>query len=181
GPGAADAYRQILLPYLSEANRAEIKEAAFTRRQGGTLIAFYDAYDKASLEWFAAMLDQARPERLIVAIHPPVVPYNARSNWHIYSSPKQAAQRSRLLELLGRHRAIVLCGHLHKYSLLVRRTEEGPFVQLAISSVAATSDGKPRDEMSGIDRYRTDLVDLEPRHAPETVEARRALLEAERP
>src|SRR5689334_1043298 len=29
GPGATEAYRQILLPYLSEANRAEIKEAAF--------------------------------------------------------------------------------------------------------------------------------------------------------
>ena len=80
------------------------------------------------------------------------MPYNARSNWHIYSSPKQAAQRAQLLELLGRHRAIVLCGHLHKYSLLVRRTDYGPFVQLAISSVAATSDGQPEDERSGVAR-----------------------------
>jgi hypothetical protein len=181
GPGAAEAYRQILLPYLSEANQAEIKEAAFTRRQGGTLIAFYDAYDKASLDWFATTLEQAKPERLIVAIHPPVVPYNARSNWHIYSSSKQVAQRERLLGLLGRHKAIVLCGHLHKYSLLVRRTNEGRFVQLAISSVAATSDGKPRDERSGTDEYRPDLVDLEPKHAPDTVAARRELLAAERP
>lgn len=181
GPGAAEAYRQILLPYLSEANRADIKEAAFTRQQGGSLIAFYDAYDKTSLDWFAATLDQAKPQHLIVAIHPPVVPYNARSNWHIYSSPKQAAERKRLLGLLGRHRAIVLCGHLHKYSLLVRHTDEGRFVQLAISSVAATSDGKPRDERRGIDDYRPDLVDLEPRHSPETIAARRDLLAAERP
>lgn len=181
GPGAADAYKQILLPYLSEANRAEIKEAAFTRRQGGTLIAFYDAYEKASLDWFAATVEQAKPQRLIVAIHPPVVPYNARSNWHIYCSPKQATQRERLLDLLGRHKAIVLCGHLHKYSLLVRRTEEGRFVQLAISSVAATSDGKPRDERGGLGDYRPDLVDLEPKHAPDTIGARRELLSAERP
>lgn len=181
GPGAAEAYRQILLPFLAEQNRAEINEAVFTRRQGGTLIAFYDAYDKNSLDWFGRTLAEAKPERLIVAIHPPVVPYNARSSWHIYSSPKQAEQRTRLLELLGQHRAIVLCGHLHKYSLLTRRTEQGRFVQLAISSVAASADGKPKDERSGLDQYTPDLVDLEPRHAPETVAARRELLAAERP
>src|SRR5581483_3963753 len=121
------------------------------------------------------------PARLIVAIHPPVVPYNARSNWHIYSSPKQAAQRTRLLNLLGHHRAIILCGHLHKYNLLVRRTEQGPFVQLAISSVAASSDGPPKDIRTGLDQYTPDLVELEPKHAPETVAARRDLLAAERP
>src|SRR5436190_19795960 len=90
GPGAVDAYRQILLPFLAEHNRTEIKEAVFTRRQGGTLIAFYDADDKNSLNWFTKTLEESKPERLIVAIHPPVVPYNARSNWHIYSPPKQA-------------------------------------------------------------------------------------------
>lgn len=180
GPGAAEAYRQIVLPFLAVANQAPIAEANFTRRRGGTLVVFYDAYDKSSLDWFAKTLDEAHPERLIVAIHPPVVPYNARSNWHIYSSPRQAEQRMRLLSLLGQHRAIVLCGHLHKYSLLVRRTPEGPFVQLALSSVAATSDGKPKDERNGVDDYRPDLVDLEPRHAPETIAVRRDLLAAER-
>ncbi|PYK08567.1 MAG: metallophosphoesterase [Verrucomicrobia bacterium] len=181
GPGAVEAYRRVLLPFLSEETGTKISEAAFSRRQGGTLVAFYDAYDKNSLDWFDKTLTEAKPQRLIVAIHPPVVPYNARSSWHIYSSPKQSAQRTRLLELLGRHRAIVLCGHLHKYSLLVRRTDQGKFVQLAISSVAATSDGKPRDERSGIEAYDPDLVELEPRHAPETVAIRRELLTAERP
>jgi hypothetical protein len=181
GPGAVDAYRQILLPFLAEQNRTEIKDAVFTRRQSGTLVAFYDAYDKNSLDWFAQTLKEAQPKRLIVAIHPPVVPYNARSNWHIFSSPKQAEQRTRLLELLGSHRAIVLCGHLHKYSLVVRRTESGRFAQLAISSVAASADGKPKDERVGLDQYTPDLVELEPRHAPETVATRRELLAAEKP
>jgi hypothetical protein len=181
GPGAADAYRQVLLPFIAEATQSEIKGAAFTRRQGGTIVAFYDAYDRSSLDWFEKTLDASRPERLIVAIHPPVVPYNARSTWHIYSSPQQAAQRARLLSLLGRHRAIVLCGHLHKYSLVVRRTGEGPFVQLALSSVAATGDGQPRDERSGLAEYGPNLVELEPRHAPDTVNIRREILTAERP
>jgi len=181
GPGAVEAYRQVLLPFLSEATGTKINEAAFSRRQGGTLVAFYDAYDKNSLDWFAKTLDESKPERLIVAIHPPVVPYNARSTWHVYSSPRQAPERARLLELLGRHRAIVLCGHLHKYSLLVRRTDHGPFAQLAISSVAASADGKPRDERSGVSNFHPDLVDLEPRHSPENVAARREILTAERP
>src|SRR6185369_13124188 len=181
GPGAADAYRQILLPFLAQQNKAQIKEAVFTRHQGGTLIAFYDAYDKNSLDWFTKTLEESKPERLIVAIHPPVVPYNARSNWHIYSSPKQAAQREQLLSLLGRHRAIVLCGHLHKYSLVVRRAEQGKFAQLAISSVAASADGKPKDERTGLDQYTPDLVELEPKHAPDTIQARRDLLAAEKP
>jgi hypothetical protein len=90
-------------------------------------------------------------------------------------------QRQRLLALLGQHRAIVLCGHLHKYCLLTRRTEHGSFTQLAISSVAATPDGKPKDERHGLDDYRPDLVDLEPKHSPETAQARRDLLSAERP
>ncbi|HEY2411160.1 MAG TPA: metallophosphoesterase [Pirellulaceae bacterium] len=181
GPGATEAYRQTLLPFLAEQNRAEIKEAVFTRRQGGTLIAFYDAYDKNSLDWFTKTLAETKPERLIVAIHPPVVPYNARSNWHIYSSPKQTAQREQLLNLLGRHRAIVLCGHLHKYSLLVRRTDSGRFVQLAISSVAATADGKPKDERTGLAQYSPELVELEPKHSPDTIQTRRDLLAAEKP
>jgi len=181
GPGAAEAYRQLLLPFLSQSAGSKITEAMFSRRQGGTLIAFYDAYDKNSLDWFDKTLAESKPERLIVAIHPPVVPYNARSNWHIYSSPKQAAQRARLLDLLGRHRAIVLCGHLHKYSLLVRRTDRGSFAQLAISSVAATSDGQPKDIRTGLNQYTPDLVELEPKHAQDTVAARRDLLAAERP
>jgi hypothetical protein len=181
GPGAAEAYGKVLLPFLALQNRAEIQQANFTRRQGGTLVAFYDAYDKGSLDWFAQTLDAARPQRLIVAIHPPVVPYNARSTWHIYSSSKQAAQRKRLLDLLGGHHALVLCGHLHKYSLVVRRTDSGRFAQLAISSVAASADGKPKDVRSGLAQYTPDLVDLEPRHAPDTLEMRRELLQAERP
>jgi hypothetical protein len=181
GPGAPETYRNLILPFISQSAGSKITEAAFARQQGGTLIAFYDAYDKNSLDWFDNTLAESKPTRLIVAIHPPVVPYNARSNWHIYSSPKQAGQRARLLELLGRHRAVVFCGHLHKYSLLVRRTDHGPFAQLAISSVAASSDGRPKDIQTGLDQYTPDLVELEPRHAPDTIAARRELLAAERP
>jgi hypothetical protein len=108
------------------------------------------------------------------------VPYNARSTWHVYSQPGRERDRERLLTLLGRARAVVLSGHLHKFSFLVRRTEAGRFVQLALSSVAASADGAPRDRIEGLDGYGRDLVKLEPRHSPETVERRRQMLEDER-
>jgi hypothetical protein len=75
----------------------------------------------------------------------------------------------------------VLCGHLHKYCFLRRRTEQGSFVQLAISSVATDADGKLRDERIGLASYGPDLVRLERNFSPETLEARRELLSAEKP
>lgn len=181
GPGAAEIYNQLLVPFMDHRELEAVRSAAFMQQRGGMLLVFYDAYDPKSLDWFDKVLQERKPERLLFLIHPPVVPYNARSTWHIYSRPNQAAQRERLLALLGRQRAIVLCGHLHKYSFLRRRTEHGPFVQLAISSIATDADGKARGELNGLEQYGPDLVRLEPNHSPETVEARRALLADEKP
>jgi hypothetical protein len=116
----------------------------------------------------------------VFILHPPVVPYNARATWHVFSKPADAEKRERLLNLLGKHHAIVLCGHLHKYACVARRTKTGRFVQLAISSVATDAEAAPKDERRGVEAYTPDLVTLEPRHAPETVEDRRKLLAAER-
>jgi hypothetical protein len=181
GPGAAAAYDELLVPSMRHDSLAEIRSAAFAQSRGGVLLAFYDAYDKASLPWLEQLVADRRPQRLVVLIHPPVVPYNARSTWHIYSKPNQQPERERLLGLLGQTRAIVLCGHLHKYCFLRRRTEHGSFVQLALSSIATNADGKPKDELSGLEAYGPDLVRLEPNHSPETVETRREILAAERP
>jgi hypothetical protein len=181
GPGAAAVYDRTLLPFMAKAGRSELTQAAFSRTVGGTLFVFYDAYQRSSLDWFSQVLEVHKPRRLIVAVHPPVVPYNARSTWHVYSAPKYQEQRSRLLSLLGRHNAIVLCGHLHKYSYLVRRTEEGSFVQLAISSVASTSDGRSKNSLERVQDYGPALVDLEPKHAPESIELRRRWLAVEQP
>jgi hypothetical protein len=181
GPGAVQAYEKAFVPFMAGQAGKEITGAAFARERRGTLIVFYDAYDRGSLDWFAKVTEKEKPKRLIFAIHPPVVPYNARSTWHVYSSPKQAKERERLLKLLGDAKAIVLSGHLHKYSCLVRRTETGRFVQLALSSVANTADAKPRDLLEGVEAYNPDLVKLEPKHSPDTEKARRDALEAERP
>ena len=178
GPGAAQVYDSLLVPFLNQL-LGGVDGAAYSRSAGDTLIVFFDAYAKGSLAWFERLMAERPPRRLIFVIHPPVVPYNARCDWHIFA--RQPQERAHLLQLLGKHRAIVFCGHLHKYNCLVRRTETGRFVQLAISSVATDPEGAPKDERRGLEAYGPDLVNLEPQHAPETVAARRTLLEAERP
>ena len=178
GPGAPEVYDSMMVPFLNR-QLGSVNGAAFTRSAGDTLIVFFDAYSKGSLGWFEQLMAEKPPRRLVFVIHPPVVPYNARSNWHIFA--KQPAERARLLSLLGKHRAIVLCGHLHKYSCVVRRTETGKFVQLAISSVATDPGAAAKDERKGLEAYQPDLIELEPKHSPETAAERRALLEAERP
>jgi hypothetical protein len=179
GPGATEAYDRVLVPFL-QSRINEAGAARFARREGGTMFVFYDAYDKGSLEWFDKLMSESKPEQLIFMVHPPVIPYNARATWHVFAKPADAEKRERLLNLLGQHHAIVLCGHLHKYSCVARKTKAGSFVQLAISSVATDEAAKPKDERKGLEAYGPDLVALEPKHSPETVEDRRGILTAER-
>lgn len=178
GPGAPQVYDTMMVPYLNR-QLGDVKGAAFTRSASDTLIVFFDAYNKGSLAWFEQLMAEKPPRRLIFVIHPPVVPYTARATWHIFA--KQPAERERLLNLLGKHRAIVLCGHLHKYGCVVRRTPTGKFVQLSISSVATDPEALPKGELKGLEAYGPDLINLEPKHSPETVDVRRAVLEAEKP
>lgn len=181
GPGAAQVYDQVLVPFMAGQAGRDIRGAAFTRDREGVLLVFYDAYHRGSLEWFDTLLQKQKPRRLLFVIHPPVVPYNARSTWHVYSSAKMTKERERLLELLGAARAIVLCGHLHKYSFLIRRTAKGKFAQLGLSSVGSTAAVKPRDLIEGVKGYTPDLVKLEPKHSPDTEDLRRKTLELEQP
>lgn len=181
GPGAHEAFDSILMPAMTPAETRDPHSASFTRRQGDTLLLFFDAYSPSSLDWAEQTLKSRTERHLIFLIHPPVVPYNARSNWHIFAHPGQQAQRQRLLTLLGANRAIVLTGHLHKYSTVVRKTDAGPFVQLALCSVIPSAAMEPRDVLSGLDHYTPDLVKLEPHFSPDTLEERRALLMAEKP
>jgi hypothetical protein len=180
GPGATEVYDRVLVPFMASTADEQIRKAVFTQQRGGTLMVFFDAYHPDSLEWLEGVMARQKPDRLLFVIHPPVVPYNARSTWHVFSHAKQRDKRERLLNLLGDSHAIVLCGHLHKYCHLVRRTERGRFTQLAISSVAL-ADNKPRDVREGVMAYGPDLVELEPKHSPDTLVARRQQLADEQP
>ncbi|RYG67491.1 metallophosphoesterase [bacterium] len=188
GPGATEAYNSVFLPFLGEQRRQVTQNSNLTDPQpyfsfeiGQSFFAFFDAYDDASLEWLEGVLATTQARHIFVLIHPPVVPYGARSTWHLYSKPREAAQRERLLNVLGKHNAVVLGGHIHKYNLSARRTPTGRFVQLAVNSVIPRPTEKPSNILEGVGQYTPDQISVEPKFSPDTEAERRAALAAEAP
>jgi hypothetical protein len=98
----------------------------------------------------------------------------------LYAGDKAKTQRAKLLEILGKQEAMVLGGHLHKFSALTRSAGGGKFTQLAVSSVVSAPNQELRDLLRGTENYTGDQVKLEPKHAPETEALRRAVYDQER-
>jgi hypothetical protein len=178
GPGSVEAFDQVLLPFLSGESRQELRSASYAVTEGDSQFLFFDAYRPESLDWLEKTLERRAAKHVFVVIHPPVVPTGARSTWHVFAAERQRAQRQKLLTLLGRNRAIVLCGHLHKHGVLVRRTEAGPFAQVMVSSIMPNPMAEPA---AVVTEYGPDLVQLEPRFSPETEAQRRENLRLEQP
>jgi calcineurin-like phosphoesterase family protein len=186
GPGAREAYDEVILPFLSEQLRqleklsGQLETGFYAFEQGNALIVFFDAYDHPrALDWLEATLGKRSAQHLFFFSHPPVVPYGARSNWHLYAKAAEAASRTRLLNLLGEHHAIALNAHIHKYNLLVRETPRGRFLQLAMCSVLPRPQVEPRLILSGVREYSPDQIKVEPDFSPANEAERRALLQAE--
>lgn len=182
GPGAIAAYNNILLPETAaELGREKLDRTSYSFRQGDNLFVIFDAYDATAIDWLEKVVAENEFERLFVLLHLPVVPYNARSSWRVYHHPRQADRRQRLLDLLGRHRAIVLSGHLHKYCAVARRCRTGKFVQLAVSSVLKDTVKAREPTHASIADYGPVLTEMEPDFSPGTLEARQTILAAEKP
>jgi hypothetical protein len=187
GEGAPAAFAKVFHPYLTrqvqslQAGTETIQSGRYTVEHGGALFCFFDAYDRESLAWLEAVLAKRTARHCFVIIHPPVVPYGARSTWHLYAREDQRVQREKLLGLLGQNHAIVLGGHIHKFNVLERTTPGGGrFVQLAVSSIIKEPCPDPKDLLSGLAAYTGDQVKIEPRFSPETEAERRAVYDRER-
>ncbi|MBC8139713.1 MAG: metallophosphoesterase, partial [Fibrella sp.] len=185
GPGSVDACNAVLMPFLAAQAKQPLDGSVLTVRQGDSLFVYFDAYDDPAGKGLDRLEKQlaarGNVKQVFFIIHPPVVPYGARSTWHIFAKQSEAAARTRLLNLLGGHRAIVFCGHLHKYGTVVRQTDKGSFVQMAVISVLSTPEAKPKDMVWGVKEYGPDLVRLEPNFSPATIDERREYLKAETP
>lgn len=187
GPGAVAAFGQVFHPFLTEQARAvstgtePLKNARFTVDHGNAQFVFFDAYEAgASLDWFEAVAAKRSAEHLFVVVHPPVVPYGARSTWHVFSSERDRTRRAKFLSLLGDQRALVLGGHIHKYNSLSRSAGRGRFAQFALSSVLSAPTAKPKDELNGLASYTPDQIHVEPNFSPANEAERRAIYTAER-
>jgi UDP-2,3-diacylglucosamine pyrophosphatase LpxH len=187
GDGATAAFADVFHPFLSQQSEpfregGKLDQASYSVEHGGAQFCFFDAYDNCSLEWLEATLDKRTAGHCFVVVHPPVVPYGARSTWYLYSGASSRAKREKLLDLLGQHNVVVLGGHLHKYSTLARTTARGGrFIQVAVSSVIGTAEVQPKFSLSGVAAYTGDQVRVEPSYSPETESTRRAVYDDERP
>jgi UDP-2,3-diacylglucosamine pyrophosphatase LpxH len=186
GDGAVDAFKNVLQPFMAKQAtsvdaRTSLSKSCHSFRCGNALFCCFDAYDNQSLAWLEATLAKRTERHCFVIIHPPVVPYGARSTWHLFARPNQKAQREKLLTILAKQNAIVLGGHIHKYNTLVREVPgSGRFLQLAVSSIIRSPTVVPKDVLSAKD-YDPDQIKVEPKFSPATEEERRAIYIAEAP
>lgn len=188
GPGAVPAFHQVFHPFLTAESRAvnpasaPVTSGSYTVDCGQAQFAFFDAYESAkSLEWFEAVAARRTADHLFVVVHPPVVPYGARSTWHVFASARDQARREKFLALLGDQHALVLGGHIHRYNTLARTAGRGRFAQFALSSVLTAPTAKPKDVLTGLAAYTPDQVRVEPNFSPANEVERRAVYETERP
>lgn len=181
GPGAPEAFDKLLLPWLGRQAGQSLSWAAYVHRQGDDAFVFFDAY-KPDLDGAEAAFREHKDARhTFFIVHPPVVPYDDRSNWILFASERDEPKRERLLKMLGGRGAIVIGGHIHKYSVMERQTDAGKFPQLAVCSVIRDDSPKPRFWREGLAAYNDDLLAIEPNFSPSTHDARREILAKERP
>jgi predicted phosphodiesterase len=182
GIGAPETYKDLVLAWQTAEQKKRLDSANSTFVNKGARFILFDGYTPdASLAWLKEVLAEANERTLFFCVHQPVVPFTARSNWHIFAKPSQRQQREELLNLLGQHNAIVLCGHLHKTSVLTRATEKGNFVQICTGSVIEHTDAQVKDHLQGPDAYGAGLLELEPKFNPSSLDERSANLENEKP
>jgi len=181
GPGAREAFDNVMLPWLSTECGKQIDSASFSIMHGPDLFVFFDAYHNNSLDWLDKTISKNKHRHLFVVMHPPAVPYNARSTWHLFWRERERQVRERFLNILGANKAILLTAHLHKYHVLRRKTSSGVFVQFSMSSVISSPNPSVRDYLEGLNNYGPDLVKLEPEFQPDTEAQRRKMLEDEKP
>jgi len=172
GPGAKEAFNSIMLPWLSKECKKQIDSASFFFFKGPDLFVFFDAFHNNNLDWLEKTLSRNKHRHAFVVIHPPVVPYNARSTWYLFSRDKEKDVRERFLNILGANKVVVLTAHLHKYVVLARKTPKGTFVQFSMNSVISSPEVSVKDHLKGLENYDGALVDLEPEFSPATKQQR---------
>lgn len=182
GEGARETYAKTVLPWQSRELKKNTSAANVTFVHKNARFVIFDCYAaEESLAWFKQVLAQHQEDHLFFCVHAPIVPFNARSNWHVFAKPGQQPLREELLNLLGQHQAIVLCGHLHKTNFLTRSTPKGNFVQVCLGSVIPSPTAPVKDHLQGLASYHADLVGLEPDFAPASLAERRDNLTKEAP
>jgi 3',5'-cyclic AMP phosphodiesterase CpdA len=164
GPGGAEAFNDVILPFVSSELNQSVTGTSYSYRIGDVQIIVIDSYDRGSLlQFLRSQLTSSTAKFKLIATHMPVIPVTARL-WHLFQD--DPANRDSLLNLIAMHKAIVLCGHLHKYSVVKRSTPFGPILQIMVGSVISNRD--KHTPTYYVTEYGPSLVDLEPTYDTRT-------------
>lgn len=177
GPGAIEAFQEFYLPMIRrQTKNQEIRKACYSYTVGDVQITCLDPWDKQTdmVSFLEKEFSSSKAKFKFVAIHEPVIPVTERC-WNILRS--DTAKREKMLELIAKNHAIVLCGHLHRYSVVCRNTNSGPVVQVMVISVV--KDRKYITPSYEITEYGPSLASNVPDWQPATMETRKAILAEE--
>lgn len=169
GPGAPEAFNEhYIAMFREQLNNPDINSANYSHQIGDNLFVCVDPWDKKDvLDILEKNLTSSNAKNKFVLIHEPVIPVNERC-WHVYR--KDNVKRERLLKILAQNKVIVLCAHLHLYSVVKRDTEYGSIVQILVNSVIR--DKKLLKPSNIITEYGSSLAKNVPDWQPESMEER---------
>lgn len=177
GPGAKEAFSEFYLPEIrKQTGDKKIISANYSYRSGNVQVTCVDPRDNSVdiVNFLEKELSESKAAVKIVALHDPVIPVTERC-WHLYRT--EPDKREKLLEVIAKNRAIVLCAHLHRYSVVRRNTEAGPVVQ--IMTVSVVTDSSYIKPARLITQYGPALVDSVPSWDPPTAQIRKEWLAEE--
>jgi len=177
GPGAEKAFQEYYVPMIrKQTNNPKINNSSYSYGYDNVQITCIDPWDKEidMTDFLENELSKSNAKYKFIAIHEPVIPVTERC-WHTLR--KDEKKREKLLEIIAKNNAIVLCGHLHRYSVVRRNTKFGPVVQVMVISVI--KDRNYQKPTKTITEYGPSLAENVPDWQPETLDDRKKMLAEE--
>jgi hypothetical protein len=140
GDGAADAYNEVMLPYLEKQFREKCPVAGradFALMHGPDLYIFFDsigAGEKDLLFVEAALAKHGDARHVFFLTHLPVLPVSRGGVFWIVFEHKTQLRR-RLLDMLAARKTIVLAAHIHATTLATYSSAKGTITQFTSFSM----------------------------------------------
>lgn len=179
GPGAKEAFEKIYIPNMAKlSGHKSIQSANYATIVDDVLFVCYDPWEQnpKELQKLEKLLTSSKATYKFIMLHEPVIPVNERC-WHVFRHDN--AKRERLMQIIASQRAIILCAHLHLYSVVCRDTPWGPIVQILTNSVI--KDKNTLFPLKIVTNYGTELVTSHPKWQPLTLQQRVEWINKETP
>jgi hypothetical protein len=146
-PGQPEAWDEVIRPFIERQVAKSVGNGMYSYKISENAELFvldqFFSVDKNIPEtdmvsFLEKELNHSKAKYKFVLTHQPVIPVSQRC-WHVLSGirrpVKDPSLRNRFLNLLAKHKVIVLSAHEHMYSVLGRKTKSGNIVQVMINSV----------------------------------------------